>query len=90
MLSSTFRGAPERFTPTSSVSSGATLASNSRSVTSFQVQPAPRMMTAPSPNSTKSSSRCQSAGPGASARLHQHGNSRSHVPIGRSSRMSRA
>ena len=68
-----------------------TLASRSRSVMSFQVQPAPRITKAPMKNSTTThASRLIScATPAASAADHQHGISSSHDPIGRSRRESR-
>ncbi len=68
-----------------------TLASMSRSIRSFQVQPAPRITMAPIRNNNT----CQGSGPqrpagiAASAADHQHGRSSSHHPIGRSSRVSR-
>src|ERR1700692_271818 len=68
-----------------------TSASRSRSVMSFQVQPAPRMAKAPTKNSARiRGSRPMSwATPAASAADHQHGISSSHDPIGRSRRESR-
>src|SRR6201985_3713977 len=67
-----------------------TCASRSRSVMSFQVQPAPRMAKAPMKNSTMSrgSARRSFARPAASATDHQHGIKSSQEPIGRSSRAS--
>ncbi len=68
-----------------------TIASRSRSVMSFQVQPAPRMAKAPRKNNGIVSGNCETsrATPAASAADHQHGNSNSQEPIGRSSRESR-
>src|SRR5579863_3524751 len=68
-----------------------TLASRSRSVMSFQVQPAPRMAKAPRKNNAMTSgSRLRlCVSPAASAVDHQHGNSSSQDPIGRSRRASR-
>jgi hypothetical protein len=57
---------------------------------SLKVQPAPRITRAPMPNRTISQmSRSVSTGR-ASAMAHQPGSSSSQVPIGRSSRDSRA
>ena len=64
-----------------------TLASKSRSTMSLKVQPAPRITTAPMPNSTISRQSGQRSA--AKAMPHQHGKSSSQVPIGRSSRASR-
>ena len=68
-----------------------TRASRSRSVMSFQVQPAPRMTKAPMKNSTITSGNwlTSRAMPAASAADHQHGISSSQDPIGRSRRESR-
>jgi len=68
-----------------------TLASRSRSVMSFQVQPAPRMTKAPMKNSTITSGNDETsrAIAAASAADHQHGISSSQEPIGRSKRESR-
>jgi hypothetical protein len=66
----------------------ATFASYSRSAMSLRVQPAPRIATAPIANSSNSTGSGQAGL--ASAMPHQPGNSNSHVPIGRSSRASRA
>ncbi len=68
-----------------------TLPSRSRSVMSFQVQPAPRMTKAPTKNSATShgSVRRSPAMPQASAADHQQGIRRSQDPIGRSKRESR-
>src|SRR5581483_7805891 len=67
-----------------------TFASRSRSVMSFQVQPAPRMAKAPMKNNAMSrgSGRSWCAWPAASATDHQHGIKSSQEPIGRSSRAS--
>ena len=67
-----------------------TLASRSRSVMSFQVQPAPRIANAPMKNKTTVSGKDRNwpDTPAASAADHQHGISSSHDPIGRSSRES--
>ena len=68
----------------------ATAASISRSVRSFQVQPAPRIRRAPiaQPAAIQRSKGRNPAGPAsaASASPHQQGMSRSQVPIGRSAR----
>ena len=63
-------------------------ASRSRSVMSFQVQPAPRITKAPMKNSAQSQGRGRMSGatPVASAADHQHGISNSQEPIGRSKR----
>src|SRR6202047_2620235 len=68
-----------------------TLASRSRSVMSFQVQPAPRMAKAPTKNSamTRGNRPMLLAMAAASAADHQHGISNSQNPIGRSRRASR-
>ena len=68
-----------------------TLASRSRSVISFQVQPAPRMTKAPTKNNAmfNGSGRRSRAVPAASAADHQQGINSSHDPIGRSRRESR-
>ena len=68
-----------------------TLASRSRSVMSFQVQPAPRITKAPMKNSTTTNANwlTSRATPAASAADHQHGISSSQDPIGRSKRASR-
>ncbi|MGY4329748.1 hypothetical protein ACVWWG_004165 [Bradyrhizobium sp. LB7.2] len=65
-----------------------TLSSRSRSVMSFQVQPAPRITKAPTKNRTMVSGRrpTSCAMPAASAADHQHGINRSQEPIGRSKR----
>ena len=57
---------------------------------SFHVQPAPRMATAPIANSTRSfkSGKLAPEASAASPVDHQQGNSKSHEPIGRSSRAS--
>src|SRR6267154_3028189 len=65
-----------------------TNASRSRSVMSFQVQPAPRMANAPMKNSAMMRGNCPMS-PAASAADHQHGISSSQDPIGRSRRESR-
>src|SRR5947209_5034985 len=68
-----------------------TLASRSRSVMSFQVQPAPRMTKAPTKNraTMRGNGPISWATPAARAADHQHGNSNSQEPIGRSRRESR-
>ncbi len=69
----------------------ATSASMSRSVMSFQVQPAPRITKAPiamAGNSHRSTQRHPESTI-ASVIPHQHGISKSQVPIGRSARASR-
>jgi hypothetical protein len=70
----------------------ATAASKSRSVMSFQVQPAPRIRKAPmaQPRTIQRSKRFRPAGSAAAASItpHQHGSRRSHVPMGRSARLS--
>ncbi len=71
----------------------ATLPSISRSVMSFQVQPAPRIAVAPMPNSTPYQISIQTGSPDpcpAMATPHQQGSSNSQVPIGRSQRARRA
>ena len=68
-----------------------TLASISRSVMSFHVQPAPRIRIAPSAQAM-TIHRSRHAGASAiiaSPTPHQQGSSSSHVPIGRSARDSR-
>jgi len=70
----------------------ATDPSMSRSVMSFQVQPAPRIRTAPTPQPAAIHRSCQPACPSdsmASVSPHQQGSSNSHVPMGRSARDSR-
>src|SRR3981189_23880 len=68
-----------------------TNASRSRSVMSFQVQPAPRMANAPMKNSAMMTGNWLQSWmtPAASAADHQHGISSSQDPIGRSRRESR-
>src|SRR6266567_1152585 len=68
-----------------------TSASRSRSVMSFQVQPAPRMANAPMKNSAMMRGNWPMSlmTPAASAADHQHGISSSQDPIGRSRRESR-
>ena len=69
----------------------ATWASKSRSQMSLKVQPAPRIARAPMPNIANRIRLSRDSGCGeAKAIDHQHGNSSSQVPIGLSSRASRA
>ena len=70
----------------------ATAASNSRSVMSFHVHPAPRMSQAPIAHPMPIQRWVRVNAPvdkAATVKLHQHGISKSHVPIGRSARLSR-
>jgi len=66
-----------------------TWASTLRSRMSFQVQPAPRMASAPRANSAIRPASLSQSGAAASASDHQQGNSSSQMPIGRSQRASR-
>jgi hypothetical protein len=70
----------------------ATLPSKSRSTMSLKVHPAPRMTMAPMRNSVsrRTSGTPPPAATWASAIDHQPGSSKSHQPIGRSKRASRA
>ena len=66
-----------------------TAPSKSRSVISFQVQPAPRISQAPKPQAMKIHRSPQRGCPSAKmarAKPHQQGNSNNHVPMGRSAR----
>ena len=56
---------------------------------SFQVQPAPRMASAPSANSAIQPTRRPQSAPVPSAADHQQGSISSQMPIGRSQRDSR-
>ena len=62
--------------------------SRSRSIRSFQAEPAPRMTIAPIQNSTRwtGSGKGRPEAIAASAADHQQGRSRSHQPMGRSNR----
>ena len=66
-----------------------TRASILRSTMSFQVQPAPRMASAPSANSAIQPTRRPQSAPLPSAADHQQGSISSQMPIGRSQRASR-
>ena len=69
----------------------ATCASNSLSVMSFQVHPAPRIKKAPmaQPRMIQRSNSLNEVDAAASNTPHQQGNNSSHVPMGRSARLSR-